>query len=227
LKGIFEKLKLFSQKIETGAVYAEELLKQKVYLVSKIVHICDEKIQIALLELEENPIANADDIKTQLFNYLLENSLKFLDANNKNNKIDFSKMIYDNNFFNILKFTIENYDKKFNFFEDFINAAFDYLLNSNSFKEKNEKKINKIKEYLQLFWYFNTYVKGKYNEEVSEILLNKIAKSKNLLMIKNILKIVIDNLFEVILLFYLLALLNFYFLNKIIGLSLLIMILEI
>jgi len=209
LKGIFEKLKLFSQKIETGDVNPEELLKQKVYLVSKIVHICNEKIQMALLELEENPTANADEIKTQLFNYLLENSLKSLDANNKNNNIDFSKMIYDNNFFNILKFTIENYDKKFNFFEEFINAAFDYLLNSNSFKEKNEKKINKIKEYLQLFWYFNTYVKGKYNEEVSEILLNKIAKSKNLLVIKNILKLVIDNLFEVILLFYLFALLKF------------------
>jgi len=115
------------------------------------------------------------------------------------NKIDFAKIIYDNNFFTILKFAIENYHKKFSFFNGFIDAAFDFILNSNSsFKEKNEKKLNRIKEYLRLFWFFNTYIKGKINEEVSDILLNKISNSKNLLLVKNVLKIVVDNLFEVI-----------------------------
>lgn len=157
-------------------------------------------MQNALFELEENSnITNADEIKTQLFNYLLENSLRALDVNiSKSNNIDYSQLIYANNFYGILKFTIENYDKKFNFFEDFINDVFDFIMNSISFKEKNDKKINRIKEYLQLFWHFNTYVKGKYNEEVSEILLNKLSNSKNLLLTKSILKIVIDNLFEVI-----------------------------
>jgi hypothetical protein len=128
----------------------------------------------------------------------LENSLKHLDAKENSNKIDFSKMIYNNNFFNVLKFAIENYDKKFSFFNNFIDSAFDFILKSESLKEKNEKKINKIKEYLQLFWFFNTFIKGKFNEEVSDILLNKISSSKNLFLVKNILKIVIDNLLEVI-----------------------------
>jgi hypothetical protein len=162
-----------------------------------MLQLSNEKIQLGLAELEENQTANSDEIKTQLFNYLLENSLKYLDTNDKSVKVDFSQLIYNNNFFNILKFSVENYDKKFSFFDNFIESAFDFILNSNSLKEKNEQRINKIKDYLQLFWSFNTRIKGKFNEEVSEILLNKISNTKNLSMIKSILKTVIDNLFEV------------------------------
>ncbi len=172
-------------------------LKYKVFLISRILNLCDEKIQMYLMDLEEKNSNNIDEIKNQLYNFLLENSLKYLDIKDKNNKVDFSNMIYDNNFFNILKFTIENYDKKFSFFNSFIDSAFYYILNSNCLKEQNERKILKLKEYLKLFWYFNTFIKGKVNEEISDLLFSKLSSTKNITLIKNILKLIIENLFDV------------------------------
>jgi len=173
------------------------LLKHRIYIIAKLLKICNEKILSGLQELEENNINNYDEIKAKLYNHLLENSLKQIEKKDDFNKLDFSRLIFNNHFFEIIKFTIEIYDKKFTFFNDFIDLTFDSVLNFNSLKEGDEKRIKKIRDYLQMFWVFNIFNKGKSNEEVSDILFAKLKNSKNIGLIKNILKLIIDNLIEV------------------------------
>lgn len=194
-KNAFEKLKKFFQNNFNQSYNSS---KNIVYLMSRFIKNCNTKIELALLEDEDNE----NEIKAQLNNYLLSNTLKYFDESVEKN-FNFPDMIYDENYLLIIKFTVQNYDSKISFFDGFLQKTFDNILSDKIFIEHNEKKQIKLKEYFQLFWQYNSFIKGKLNDEICDTIMNKISNSKtNIIFMKNIVKLIIENFFEVINYFY-------------------------
>lgn len=205
MKSLFEKVKKFisekislkeDKNIRDQAEY-NLIFSVKLYLINRLFVFGNEKIENPFNDGSE--AENEEEIKSQLKPYLIENSLKLIDYADKN--INIQELIFEESLYGILKYTIENYDKKLNFFDSFINFVFNNLLASKTFtnNEKEDSNFNRVTDYLRLFWLYNTTHKDKFNEDIAEMLYNKLSSNNvnNIVLVKIILKLCVDNLFEV------------------------------
>ena len=191
MKNVIEKLKKFISDLNSNENYNETFKTRNIVLIlSKLLTLFTEKLHNGINK-ENN---DNDEMKNQLIIYILENILKYLKINDKN----LNDLIFENNFFNIFKFSVENYNKKFDFINPLIENTFEILFKQNILSDLSEERILILNDYFKLFWNYNAFTKGKFNEEISDIILHKISLSKNHNFVKILLKLVIDNLFDVI-----------------------------
>jgi len=173
--------------------------KNKIHLISNIIKITLEKIEILL---SHDAINNNEEVFIQLKSILIENLFKKIhtEKEKEENLININDIFFTESYLFLMKFCIKNFELKISSMKNLLEKTFnEYLFNAEILKIGfSDFKLTKIlKEYLNLFWDYNTLIKNFNNDEILQKIFFKISKINKDYDLSLFIKLIIENLFNV------------------------------
>lgn len=144
----------------------------KIYLISNIINISLEKIENLL---SDNTYENNEQIMQQVKSILVENLFKVI---HKDEKIS-EDILYSYQFFNLLNFSIKNFDLKISPLKNLLEKFFKEILFERKFlitSQEDDNKKEMLKSYIYLSWDFYSYIENLSVEEIIEKYAFKIKE---------------------------------------------------
>jgi hypothetical protein len=189
----------------------EENFKNKINLISNIMKITLEKIENLLSEDQNNNNINDnnnnnEEILLQLKSILVENLFKYIQTEENLMKIKQIKdTFFTESYLFLTNFCIKNFDLKISSMKNLLEKTFnDYIFNPEILKLafSNFNKTEILKNYLNLYWDYNTLIKNFNNDEILEKIFLKISKISKISNeadcdLTLFIKLIVENLFNV------------------------------
>lgn len=171
-----------------------ENFKHKIYLISNIIKITLERIEILLREDTTN---NTEEVFMQLKEILVDNLFKIIP---KEENFNINEFFFTESYLFLMKFCVKNFDLKISLMKNFLEKTFNqYLFKGEILKIafSDLQKTEMLKDYLNLFWDYNTFIKNFNNEEILEQIFKKISKISIDCDLFLFIRLIIENLFNV------------------------------